>query len=477
MINPLPPAPSPTDSVAVFDTKAFAFLAALNPWSGEVNAEASDMNAVSAAVQTNADITAALTLGTVMAGFAGTSTTSLTLGTGAKAITTQSGKSWTVGRVVIVHNGLGAYMKGTVTGYTGTALDVNVTSVVGSGTFASWYITVGYAALAASGPNTDITSINGVSINKGTGTTTGNIVLGSVNTLGVNTTGTANMGIGDYALYYNTTGYSNIAVGFSAMLFNVGGSSNVAIGYEALHKNAVSGNTGVGNFALHDNATGSSNVACGQDALTLQSSGDCNVALGFQANTNFNNYSNCGGIGYQSLPGGSNQLRLGNTSVTVYTQSGTVSASDVRDKADIRDTTLGLSFINSLRPVDYKWDIRLDYAPPMPNRDSYVGDDAAYVTAMTAYAEASRPANLTHDGSKKRNRYHHGLIAQEVGALVAATGVDFGGYQDFEVNGGEALQAVAYEELIAPLIKAVQELSTTVTAQEARIAALEARLP
>lgn len=168
MINPLPPAPSPTDSVAVFDTKAFAFLAALDPWSGEVNTSASDINAVSATVQANADTTAALTLGAIMPGFAGTSTTSLTLATGAQSLTTQSGKSWVPGQVVVVHNGLGAYMKGSVTSYSGTTLNFTAASVVGSGTFASWYVAVSYANIAEAGDNKTIKSLSGlVSINGG----------------------------------------------------------------------------------------------------------------------------------------------------------------------------------------------------------------------------------------------------------------------------------------------------------------------
>ena len=70
------------------------------------------------------------------------------------------------------------------------------------------------------------------------------------------------------------------------------------------------------------------------------------------------------------------------------------------------------------------------------------------------------------DGSRKRTRFHHGLIAQEVGEDIEEAGVDFGGWQDHTVNGGCDVQTLAYEEFIAPLIKAVQELS-------ARVAELE----
>lgn len=313
---------------------------------------------------------------------------------------------------------------------------------------------------AESGANTDITSVGGVGISKGAGTGLGNISLSPVgySNLTSNTTGYENITLGIAALEGNSIGYKNLAVGTAALQYNSSGDNNIGLGFLALNNNQTGRfNVGIGNSVLKDNASGS-----------------YNTALGFAANTNFASYSNCAGIGANASPGGSNQMRLGDSATTVYTQSGTVSASDVRDKADIRDTTLGLSFINSLRPVDYKWDIRIDYAPTYPEQDDYETTEE-YRQALRAHAEASRPGNLEHDGSKKRARYHHGLIAQEVGALVSATGVDFGGYQDFEVNGGEALQAVVYEELIAPLIKAVQELAATVTAQADRIAALEAK--
>ena len=135
--------------------------------------------------------------------------------------------------------------------------------------------------------------------------------------------------------------------------------------------------------------------------------------------------------------------------------------SDLRDKADVRDTQLGLGFINSLRPVDYRWDMREDYKPPMP-------EDTTDQTAMAAWREACKPENLNHDGSKKRSRFHHGLIAQEVKAALDAQGIDFGGYQDHSIKGGDAVLSIGYDELIAPLIKAIQELTARVQELEAK---------
>lgn len=70
------------------------------------------------------------------------STNSLTIGTGAQNLTVQTGLNFTAGQTVKVGFNGNNYMTGTVTSYTsGTgALVVNVTSVVGSGTFGSWSV-------------------------------------------------------------------------------------------------------------------------------------------------------------------------------------------------------------------------------------------------------------------------------------------------------------------------------------------------
>ncbi len=48
-----------------------------------------------------------------------------------------------------------------------------------------------------------------------------------------------------------------------------------------------------------------------------------------------------------------------------------------------------------------------------------------------------------------------------------AMGVDFGGYQDHSVKGGDDVLSIGYEEMIAPLIKAIQELKAEFDAYKA----------
>lgn len=69
----------------------------------------------------------------------GSSSSSMAVGTGSKTFTTQAGLDWQANetiRVVAVRTG--ASMTGTVTNYSGTSLQVNVTSTSGSGTPALW---------------------------------------------------------------------------------------------------------------------------------------------------------------------------------------------------------------------------------------------------------------------------------------------------------------------------------------------------
>ena len=124
--------------------------------------------------------------------------------------------------------------------------------------------------------------------------------------------------------------------------------------------------------------------------------------------------------------------------------------SDGRDKADIVDTSLGLEFINALHPVDYKYDYRECY------------------DVVSIESPVNKITSFPKDGSKKRNRFHHGLVAQEVKQVLDKLGIDFGGYQDHKINGGCDVLTLGYTEFIGPLIKAVQELSKRVEELEGK---------
>lgn len=286
--------------------------------------------------------------------------------------------------------------------------------------------------------------------------------------------------VGAYALTSSESGLENTAVGTNALQMNITGDNNTAVGNDALKLSDGNDNTAVGSGALAsiakdplDSTSGRGNTAVGIDAggslllgsdnvivgnsamVTSSVSLSNNVALGKQALMG-TLYSNAVGLGDGAAVSAAFQVQLGNGLTTTYAYGAVQDRSDLRDKADVRNTTLGLDFIKALRPVDFKWDMREDYRTPPPKLEGKT--KAEYNTALLAWAEANRLTNITHDGSKKRKRYHHGLIAQEVAAL----GVDFGGLQHHAINGGEDVYSIGYEELVAPLIKAVQELSAEV---------------
>jgi hypothetical protein len=74
----------------------------------------------------------------------GTSTTSVLIGTGSKAFTTQADKFFDVGTWLLIVSEADEtnYMHGNVTAYSGTSLTVNVTNTGGAGTFDDWDIKV-----------------------------------------------------------------------------------------------------------------------------------------------------------------------------------------------------------------------------------------------------------------------------------------------------------------------------------------------
>ena len=109
---------------------------------------------------------------------------------------------------------------------------------------------------------------------------------------------------------------------------------------------------------------------------------------------------------------------------TVYASNGSINTSDRNEKNTIIDSDLGLNFINKLKAVSYKWN------------DEELGE-----------------------------KTHYGLIAQDIEETIKEIGkdVDNIGMIDKPEKGAMGLN---YNELIAPLVKAIQELSAKVAALE-----------
>jgi hypothetical protein len=84
------------------------------------------------------------------------------------------------------------------------------------------------------------------------------------------------------------------------------------------------------------------------------------------------------------------------------------------------------------------------------------------------------------DGSQAGKRYHNGFIAQEVEEVAKSMDFDFAGVKYFahnkDENGvptGDDMYGMAYEEFIAPIVGAIQQLTKKVEAQQEEIAELK----
>ncbi len=317
-----------------------------------------------------------------------------------------------------------------------------------------------------------------VGVNSGNFTMSGSGNQSSYNTgvgmfsLFTNTTGYKNTALGHGSLSYNTTGYNNTAVGQSSMVLYTTGHDNTAVGFESLagqiNSNGIQ-NTAVGSQSLYSNTGGDLNCAFGVQPLYSNTSGNGNSAFGnlsLYSNTDgFDNsafgmnslFSNSGGtnntaIGNRSLlynstgsfntavgnlagfylTSGSNntiigqdaqvpsstannQVRIGNTDITYAgIQVAWTITSDRKWKENIITSPLGLKFISRLNPVSY---IR------------------------------------KNDESKKAE---YGLIAQEVEEVLKDEGAENSAMITVTENGDYELR---YNDLLAPMIKAIQELN------------------
>ena len=300
-------------------------------------------------------------------------------------------------------------------------------------------------------------------------TTTGDHNVGVGYRAGMNNlSGVYNALFGRHAGYSMTSGGYNTAIGANSLDANTEGGSNVAVGYNALTVNSTAdNNTAVGSQSLKLNTTGSKNTAVGNFAGQACNTGDNNVFIGRNAGydaTDANNNVFIGANTQNDNAGTSNQVILGNTArsqgsgkFTVGTSSSTYSyltiggtswsgSSDERLKKEITDSTAGLSFINDLRPVTFKWKTKGEVDSSLPH-----------------YEEGSNEPVIGNSDSNVLTK--HGFIAQEVKtAIDNHTGVKDGS-EIWEEN-RDGIQNFSPTALIPMLVKSIQEL-------EARVKELE----
>ena len=206
---------------------------------------------------------------------------------------------------------------------------------------------------------------------------------------------------------------------------------------------------GCNSLTFNGGSSNSQNIVIGNGSLTNITTQNIvnNVIIG--SNSTTSTFTNCSIIGNSATVTGNNQNQIGGSGTTTYVYGTVQTRSDIRDKDDVIDIPIGVNFINKLKPKFYRWNYREDYI------------------------QRDLSSNIIYDGTKKRIRFHAGLIAQDVKESMDELSVDFGLYQDHLVNGGKDVKSLGYAELIPVLIKAVQELSTKNVELENRIRILE----
>jgi len=375
-----------------------------------------------------------------------------------------------------------------VNGDTSGAVTLSAPAVAGTVTVTlpstSGVMAVGGGTITTLTTTSDIT-VQGVTVGRGAGAVSTNTAVGA-SALAANSSGTYNSAVGYQSSQSIQGGGGNVSFGGLALRLNVSGDSNAAFGVNALENNTGSNNTGIGRQALGSNTTASNNTAVGYRSLYSQTNPlGTNTAFGYQAGygvtTGYDNLLLGDGAGYvgtalttgqgnicigtstrTSAATSTNQINIGygltgqgDSNVTLGSFSGkiynayTVNAtwtqtSDARLKTNIQNDTLGLSFINRLRPVKFNWKASNEIDQGLPYYNETNQRDTETVI--------------------------HGLIAQEVKAALDAEGVDtFAGWD----MGADGIQAISREMFISPLIKAIQELKAELDTAKAQIAALQ----
>ncbi len=281
-------------------------------------------------------------------------------------------------------------------------------------------------------------------------------------------TSNSNTSVGSSSLENNSLGSQNTAIGTKALQGNISESNNVAVGFETLLSNSGAGGTAIGSKALRSNTSGDLNVAVGTNALFANTDGYENTVVGSNAADNnitgvdnvavgisalgtnqFGSFNtaigafayNSGGLdnstalGYNSVITASNQVRIGNASVTTIGGfTSWTNVSDARFKKNIQQNVPGLKFITKLRPVTYNLDLNS-------------------ISIHNKTPERLRDFNAE---KVKESQIQSGFIAQEVEQAAKELGYEFSGV-DAPKNEND-YYGLRYAEFVVPMVKAIQEL-------------------
>ena len=239
----------------------------------------------------------------------------------------------------------------------------------------------------------------------------------------------------------------NTYVGYESGRFLDDGTHNTALGHQAMRSADADGqnannSVAIGYVSLTNITDGDNNTAVGSSAGNLLTTGANNVIIGYDADVDANDRDGCIviGSGLSLNTASDNVVEIGNNtnSMTYDLDGGDITVtSDVRTKKNIKDTKLGLEFINKLRPITYE---------------------------TKPSSEYPKEFGVKEPSEKSSGKTWDGLIAQEVKEVIDEMDVEFSGWEE----GVNTKQRLAYGKFVMPLIKAVQELSARIKELEGK---------
>ena len=264
------------------------------------------------------------------------------------------------------------------------------------------------------------------------------------------TTGCRQIAIGAAAMAASTTGNSSIAIGTNADTYNATNSIAIGSGAKASSNRSVA--IGYLSYVGGENSVTiggkscvalANSVAIGYRARTY---GCCSIAIGHNARTFYDNQISIGSNYYNCFA--ANTITMGNQYHTacncIYVDW--TYCSDRNEKTNIQSLpyNFGLPFIKKLRPVKFNWDIREKYVK-----------ECGFEFGQK-------------DGTLAQEKENYGLIAQELEQVLQELNLRFDG-----LTKNDKRYHLASTNLLAPLVKSIQQLSTKLDAIKERLTTLE----
>ena len=262
-----------------------------------------------------------------------------------------------------------------------------------------------------------------------------------------------NIGIGRHALGGSVAGAEyNVAIGSYTLDALTSGDSNTAVGYNSgSAMNSGGANSCFGESAGASMTSGNNNTAIGLNAAnagTALTTGSNNILIGNEAKVSAADGGYQFVIGRNVTSNGNSTTTIGYDTTEIATNHGSASwaaVSDERYKKDIETSTAGLSFINDLRPVTFKFKQKNELDTDLYGYDANSTDTDGYTDEVA-----------------------HGFIAQEIKTVID-NHPEIKAGQEIWKEAPEAKgkrQNVSHIGMIPMMVKAIQELSAKVKALE-----------